>query len=69
MGYTGYKNKDTVHAEFNLEKEKLAFSIREECGEIDYQDNHSDADIRLMRLLEESDNVLNVCSDIMPGEF
>ena len=62
-------NKATVHAEFELENEKLAFTIREECGEIDYHDNYPDADLRLMKLLQENDNVLKVHSNMLPGEF
>lgn len=62
-------NKATVHAEFDLENEKLAFTIREECGEMDYHDNHPDADLRLMKLLQENENVLDVHSSMLPGEF
>ena len=56
-------NKETVHAEFSLNVEKLAFPIRNEFGEVDYRDNHSDLDERLVRILNESKNILEVRAD------
>ena len=37
-------NKESVHADFCLDEEKLAFSIRRELGEVDYRDNNPDLD-------------------------
>ena len=56
-------NKENVHAQFSLEEEKLAFPIREELGEIDYRDNHSDLDARLVLILQNSFNVLEITTD------
>lgn len=58
-------NKSTVHAEFNITKEILAFPIREEFGECDYHDNYPDLDARLVAILKESENVLNIHADII----
>ena len=56
-------NKATVHAEFSLEEEKLAFPAREEYAEIDYHDNNSDLDLRLIKILNEVDVVMNIRTD------
>lgn len=56
-------NKETVHAEFDTEKEILAFPVRKELLEIDYHDNHPDLDERLQRLLWENENVLMLRAD------
>ena len=56
-------NKTTVHAEFSLEEEKLAFSARPQYAEIDYHDNHSDLDERLINILNEVDVVMNIRTD------
>lgn len=58
-------NKSTVHAQFNLTKEILAFPIREELGERDYHDNHPDLDPRLVAILKGSEHVLNIRGDIV----
>jgi len=46
-------NKEGVNAEFSLEEEKLAFKISS-AGEIDYKDNHSYPDEKLMIVLKNS---------------
>ncbi len=56
-------NKENVHAQFSLGEEKLAFPIREEFGEIDYRDNHPDLDERLVLILQNSFNVLEIITD------
>ena len=56
-------NKSTVHAEFSLEEEKLAFPIRTQYAEIDYRDNNSDLDERLVKILNEADAVMNIRTD------
>jgi len=56
-------NKATVHAEFSLEEEKLAFPIREQYAEIDYHDNNSDLDERLIKILNQVDVVMNIRTD------
>ena len=56
-------NKESVHAQFSLDEEKLAFPIREELGEIDYRDNNPDLDERLIKILQNSSNVLEITTD------
>jgi transglutaminase-like putative cysteine protease len=58
-------NKENVHAEFCLNEERLAFPVREELGESDYRDNHPDLDHRLIRILQESRNILDISADFM----
>ena len=56
-------NKESVHAEFCLDEEKLAFSIRSELGEVDYRDNNPDLDDRLIKILKEGKNILEITTD------
>ena len=56
-------NKENVHAKFSLEEEKLAFPIRSQLGEIDYRDNNTDLDERLIHILQESNSILDVTTD------
>ena len=56
-------NKENVHAEFSLDEERLAFPIRDQLGEVDYRDNNSDLDERLVRILKESKSILEVRAD------
>ena len=56
-------NRENVRAEFSIDQERLAFVVRPEFGEIDYKDNHPDLDKRLCKILEESDNILQIHTD------
>ena len=56
-------NKENVHADFCLNEEKLAFPIRSELGEVDYRDNNPDLDDRLIKILKESKNILEITTD------
>ena len=56
-------NKENINACFSLDKECLAYSIRSEFGEIDYQDNHADLDERLVDILNESESILDISTD------
>ena len=56
-------NKENINASFSLDEEHLAYSIREEFGEIDYNDNHADLDERLINVLMESNNILDIRTD------
>lgn len=56
-------NKENVHAEFSFDEEKLAFPIRDKLGEVDYRDNNTDLDERLIIILKESKNILEVKAD------
>lgn len=44
-------NRESVHAQFDLKKERLGYTIREEVGEMDYRDNHPDIDEELIQQL------------------
>ena len=56
-------NKEGVNARFSLEEEQLAYQVRSELGEIDYKHNYSDLDDRLVKILSESVNILEVSTD------
>lgn len=56
-------NKENVQAQFSMDEEKLAFLVREEFGEIDYRDNNPDLDERLIKILQNSSNVLEITTD------
>ena len=56
-------NKENVHADFSLEEEWLAFPIRSYLSEIDFRDNNTDLDERLIRILQESRSILEVTAD------
>ncbi|MCQ2977323.1 MAG: transglutaminase family protein [archaeon] len=61
-------NTEQIQAEFSLNEEKLAFKV-EKDGEIDYNDNHSAPDKKLMRILEENDDALEMCLYHMPDSL
>ena len=56
-------NKKNVYAQFALGQERLAFPVREELGEADYGNNDPDLDERLVKILDNSDNILTVTTD------
>ncbi|MDO4467281.1 MAG: transglutaminase-like domain-containing protein [Bacillota bacterium] len=56
-------NKENVHAQFCINQEILAFPIRKEYNEIDYRNNSTDLDSRLVEILEKSANILDVRAD------
>ena len=58
-------NKEGVNAKFSLDKEFLAFNITRD-GEIDYHDNHSFPDLNLMKTLENSNDMLDLCLNHLP---
>lgn len=47
-------NKEGVQAEFNLEKEVLAFPVREECQEIDYSIIYTQPNEKVVNSLKKS---------------
>jgi transglutaminase-like putative cysteine protease len=49
-------NKPGIDAQFSLRKEKLAFPIREEYGEIDYLINHPEPHPRIVETLESHED-------------
>ena len=44
-------NKENINAYFSLDEEHLTYTIRSELGEIDYHNNHTDLDDRLVNIL------------------
>ena len=56
-------NKENINAYFSLDEEHIAYSIRSELGEIDYRDNHDDLDERLVNILGECENILEIRTD------
>jgi hypothetical protein len=56
-------NNENVHAEFSLDKDQLAFKVREEFGEIDYMDNNADLDERLVNTLAQTENLFEINID------
>ena len=56
-------NKENVHADFSLEEEWLAFQIRSHLSEIDFRDNNTDLDERLIHILQENRSILEVTAD------
>jgi len=62
------ENKIGVNAEFSLDKEILAFNIKN-IGEIDYHDNHSYPDKGLMKVLEESNDALDMYLHHLPDHL
>ncbi|MCR5461606.1 MAG: transglutaminase [bacterium] len=61
-------NKIGVNAEFSLDEDILAFKIKNK-GEIDYHDNHSYPDKRLMKVLEESNDALDMYLHHLPDKL
>ena len=57
-----WKESDAV---FSIDEERLAFHIASE-GEIDYRDNRPRPDAVFMRVLEESDDALEMCESRLP---
>jgi hypothetical protein len=54
-----------VSAEFSLDREKLAFNICSK-GEVDYHDNHAKPNQGLMKVLEESDDAIDMYLHHLP---
>ena len=56
-------NNENVHAEFSLDEDQLAFQVRKEFGEIDYNDNNADLDERLVNALAQTENLFEINID------
>ena len=56
-------NAGNLNTKFSLDKDQLAFQVREEFGEIDYKDNNVDLDERLVNKLEETGNLMEMKID------
>ena len=56
-------NTGNEDVEFSLDKDQLAFQVREEFGEIDYRDNNADLDERLVNALAQTENLFEINID------
>ena len=56
-------NKENINAYFSLDEEHLAYTVRSELGEIDYHDNHANLDDRLVNILIQSEDILEITTD------
>ena len=61
-------NKEGVNAGFSIDEEKLAFVIKSP-GEIDYHDSHSRPDSRLMEVLKNSEDALDLYLHHLPDRL
>lgn len=59
-------NKKGVNAEFSIEKEQLAFTVRPEYGEIDYKEIYADPLPITMQVLEKSTDALYMYLHFLP---
>ncbi|MCM1091911.1 MAG: transglutaminase family protein [Muribaculum sp.] len=59
-------NKKGVDAQFDLEEEKLAFPVRKEIGEADYGIVYANPSDKLMRVLEENTDALDMYLNCLP---
>ena len=62
-------NKAGVEAQFDLEKEKLAFPVRKELGEEDYGMVYAYPSDKLMKVLEESTDALYMYLHCLPDSI
>ena len=56
-------NSGNLNTNFSLDKDQLAFQVREEFGEIDYNDNNADLDERLVNALAKTENLFEIDID------
>ena len=61
-------NKDGIQAEFSTEEEKLAFHTVSQ-GEEDYHDNHAEPNMKMMKVLEESEDALDMYLHHLPDRL
>ena len=54
-----------MNTEFSIEEEHLAFSVRNKIGEVDYRNNDPDLDERLVSILNNSGNILDITTDFV----
>ncbi len=59
-------NKEGVNAQFSLEQEQLAFHVREDIGEADYRIVYAHPSSKLMKILEESEDALDMYLNKLP---
>lgn len=62
-------NKAGVDARFDLEQERLAFSVRRDFGEVDYGIVYANPSDKLMKVLEESTDALYMYLNCLPDNI
>lgn len=62
-------NKEGVDAQFDLEREKLAFPVRLEIGEMDYNAVYANPSDKLMKVLEENTDALDMYLYALPDSL
>ncbi len=59
-------NKEGVDAQCNLEQEQLAFKVRSEIGEVDYNIVYAHPSSKLMKVLEENEDAIDMYLHKLP---
>lgn len=59
-------NNESIQAKFSLEQERLAFKVRKQYQEIDYQEIYCEPVSLTMNTLERNDNALDMCLNDLP---
>ncbi|OAB40386.1 transglutaminase-like domain-containing protein [Paenibacillus antarcticus] len=62
-------NKEGINAQFSINKEQLAFSVREEYGEKDYLVNYYEPHPDIITTLEDNSNCLEMVQKGLPVEL
>lgn len=62
-------NKEGINAQFSIEEEKLAFPIREEYGEKDYQINFCEPHPDIIKTLEDNTNCIEMYQRGLPEQL
>ncbi len=59
-------NKESVHAEFSIDVEKLAFSAREEYNEVDFSEIYKLPNPKTINALKQNTDCINMCLHGLP---
>ena len=62
-------NKVGIDAQFDLEQEKLAYSVSRELGEVDYRIVYAKPSNKLMKVLEDSTDAIYMCLNCLPDSI
>ena len=62
-------NKAGIDAQFDLEKEKLAYSVSRDLGEEDYRIVYARPSDKLMKVLEDSTDAIYMCLNCLPDSI
>lgn len=59
-------NKPGIDAQFHLDKEQLAFAIREEIGEVDFGEIYARPALKLMNVLDSNEDAIEMYANHLP---